>query len=155
MSRKVLHTICGLGLLFTLVVFAPAARASDWDQATQLTFNRPVDIPGHVALGAGTYWFTVPQGINAPNVVHIFNADRTKLIATVETIPTIAPKDTDDTELTFAEQSQRQPMALISWFYPGRAAGHEFLYSPREEARLSENEQITVIAQPASLVQAG
>jgi hypothetical protein len=108
-----------------------------------------------MALGAGTYWFTVPEGITMPSVVQIFNADRTKLIATVHTIPTTRPETTNNSELTFAEQSKGQPIALISWFYPGRVTGHEFLYSPREEAKLSQNEQFTLMVQPAALVQAG
>jgi hypothetical protein len=35
---------------------------------------------------------------------------------------------------------------LMSWFYPGEAYGHEFLYSPRQESQLSEGSQITVMA---------
>jgi hypothetical protein len=155
MSRKLLYTIFGLALAFTLVAIAPAARADESNQASQLTFNQPVDVPGNVVLPPGTYWFTVPDGINAPDVVRIFNADRTQLVATLETIPTQRPEANSHSELVFAEQSQNQPMALISWFYPGRVTGHEFLYSPREEARLGEDEQITVMALPAPLVQAG
>jgi hypothetical protein len=154
MTRKALCISFGVVLAFALVVFAPAARASEWDQATQLTFNQSVEVPGNVVLPAGTYWFVLTDdAITAPDLVQIFNLDRTQVLASIQTIPTIRPGATDHSELTFAEQSQKQPIALISWFYPGRVTGHEFVYAPREEARLSESEQITVMAQSAPLVE--
>jgi len=42
-----------LGLLLAFAIILPAARADEYDQASQLTFSQPVQIPGHV-LPAGT-----------------------------------------------------------------------------------------------------
>jgi hypothetical protein len=39
---------------------------------------------------------------------------------------------------------------LMSWFYPGRLLGHEFVYSPQKESLLSQGSQITVFAQRGS-----
>lgn len=155
MRRKTVGLICGVLLGFGLLTAIPAARADDANQASQFTFNRPVEIPGNLVLPAGTYWFVVTNDVATPNVVRIFNADQTQLYATLQTIPIIRTATSDDGELTFAEQSQRQPVVLMSWFYPDRLMGHEFLYSPREESRFSEGHRITVMAQLAPEVYAG
>jgi len=155
MTRRILGLIFGVFLGFGLLAAVPTAQADDANQATQFTFNRPVEIPGNVVIPAGTYWFVVANDICTPNLLEIFNVDRTQLYATLQTIPTIRPATSDDSQLTFAEQSHRQPLALMSWFYPDRLTGHEFLYSPREESRFSEGQQITLMAQPAAQVYAG
>jgi hypothetical protein len=36
--------------------FEVAAHASEWDEATKITFNQPVQVPGHT-LAPGTYLF--------------------------------------------------------------------------------------------------
>jgi hypothetical protein len=154
MIRKALCISIGVVLAFAWVVFAPAARASEWDQATQLTFNQSVEVPGNVVLPAGTYWFVLTDNaVTVPDIVQIFNVDRTQVLATIKTIPTLRPEATDHSELTFAEQLQKQPIALINWFYPGRVTGHVFIYASHEEARLSESEQITVMAKTVPLVE--
>src|ERR1700747_413740 len=156
MTRKVLCIRFGVVLALALVVFAPAARADEWDQASQFTINQPIEIPGNVVLPAGTYWFVLADNaISPPDTVRIFNLDRTQVLAAFATIPIVRSDATSHSELTFAEQSQRQPIALISWFYPGSTTGHEFIYPSSKEARLSENERITVMARRAPLVQAG
>jgi hypothetical protein len=153
MTRKIVGLMFGMLLGFGLLVTVPTLRADDANQATQVTFNRPVEIPGNVVLPGGTYWFV--NDIATPSLVRIFNVDQTQLYATLLTVPTIRTTTSHDTEFTFAEQSQRQPVALMSWFYLDRLTGHEFIYSSREEARLSEAQQITVTAQPAERVSAG
>jgi hypothetical protein len=155
MTRRILGLAFGVLLGFSLLAGVPVLRADDANQATQFTFNRPVEIPGNVVLPAGTYWFLIPNDVATPNIVYIFNADRTQLYTTLQTIPTTRATTSDDSELTFAEQSPKQPMALMSWFYPDRLSGHEFIYSPREESRFSESRQITVMAHPAAQVYAG
>ena len=57
--KKVL--ISGLALASLLML--PVARGTEENQATKLTFNQPVEIPGHV-LPAGTYWFVVAGSID-------------------------------------------------------------------------------------------
>jgi len=54
-QRKLVILATVLAFLTTL----PVARASDQDQASKLTFNKAVQIPGRV-LPAGTYWFVLP-----------------------------------------------------------------------------------------------
>lgn len=148
MTRKAVGIIFGAVLTFVFVVFTPAARADEGDLSSRFTFNQPVELPGNLVLPAGTYWFVLADdGIAPPTTVQIFNQDRDHLIATFNTIVTLRSEKTDSGELTFAEQPRKQPAALITWFYPGRLTGREFVYSPREEESLSKNQQVTVIAQ--------
>jgi len=148
MIRKTLFAIFGGGLLVGLAAVAPRARADEWDQATQLTFSQAVQLPDNHVLPAGTYWFEVrPESSNA---VQITSEDHSKLYGTYLTIPTHRSNATSSVELKLAEPSGGQPAALMSWFYPGTLDGHEFVYAPGEEARLSASAQITVNARNIS-----
>jgi hypothetical protein len=154
MIGKALGTIIGGVLALALIAFVPHARADERNQASQLTFNQPVELPENHVLPAGTYWFVAPDDVNSGQSVEIYNADRTQLLATVETITTQRSDISDDTQLTFGRVSNR-PLMLISWFYPGRLLGHEFVYSPQQESLLSEGSQITVFARSGSAASGG
>src|SRR5260370_218479 len=140
-----------LGLLLALAIILPVARADEYDQASQLTFSQPVQIPGRV-LPAGTYWFVLADiSIVNRNLIHIFNADRSTLYATVSTITAERARSSDHTALTFAERESTQPSAILDWFYPGRKTGHEFLYAAQDEKELaSANHQIVVAYAPVT-----
>jgi len=136
-----------LGLLLALAIILPTtARADEYDQASQLTFMQPVHIPGRV-LTAGTYWFVLANtSISNRNIVQIFNSDRSTLCATVSTITIQRPRGFDHTALTFAERDSMQPGAILTWFYPGRKTGHEFVYPAQDEKELASAEHQTVVA---------
>src|SRR5579864_3110804 len=104
-NRKVISI---LGLLLAFAIILPVARADEFDQATKLTFNQSVQIPGRV-LPAGTYWFVLANtSISNRNIVQIFNSDRSTLCATVSTITIQRPRGFDHTALTFAERDSMQ-----------------------------------------------
>jgi len=154
MTRKRLHICFGVILTFALAVIATGARANESNEASKITFNQPVEIPGNLVLPAGTYWFALTDdAITGSDFVQIFNGDWTQVLATIKAIPILRPEGTDLTELTFAEKSQKQPIALISWFYPGRMTGNEFIYPPREEAKLADSKQIIVLAKTPPLAE--
>ena len=135
-----------LGLLLAFAIILPAARADEYDQASQLTFSQPVQIPGHV-LPAGTYWFVLADAsIANRNIIHIFNSDRSTLYATVSTITAERAQSSDHTALTFAERDSTQPSAILDWFYPGRKTGHEFVYPAQDEKELASAKHQTVVA---------
>ena len=130
-------------LLFSVAlvcaVAGPQARASEWNEKTQLTFNEPVEIPGRV-LPAGTYTFQLMNLPSNRNVVEIFNKNRTKLDAVVMAIPAYRETPTGKTVVTFAERPVNTPEAVHTWFYPGTQFGQEFLYqnpSPRRELAMA------------------
>jgi len=139
-----------LGLLLAFAIILPVARADEYDQASQLTFSQSIRIPGHV-LPAGTYWFVLADtSIANRNVIHIFNSDRSTLYATVTTITAERAHSSDHTTFTFAERESIQPSAIVTWFYPGRKTGHEFVYPSQDEKELASAKHQTVVARAAA-----
>jgi len=134
-----------LGTMLAFLIVLPAARASEEDQATKLTFNKAVQIPGRV-LPAGTYWFVLAETNTTPDIVRIFNSDRSTLYATVLTINAERSNPTDNTAITLADRGSMQPENIVTWFYPGDAFGHEFVYSNSEEKELAQVKHHTVMA---------
>jgi hypothetical protein len=134
--------IVALSLFFGLV-----AHADESDQTTILTFSEPIQIPG-VVLPAGTYVFRLTDTDASQNVVQVFNADRTVVYATLETVATDRSDTPDRSMVTVAEQGAGQPDALLKWFYPGLETGHEFLYPKQQEKKLARDKQQTIEASP-------
>jgi hypothetical protein len=135
-----------LGLLLAFVIILPVARADESDQATKLTFSQAVQIPGRV-LPAGTYWFVLADtSIGSRNLIHIFNSDRSTLYATVSTITAEPVQPSDHTTIIFAERQSTQPSAIVTWYYPGRETGHEFVYPKPEQQELAQAKHLTVVA---------
>jgi hypothetical protein len=136
------------GAVFAVAGIVPLAHASEMDEETTITFNQPVQIPGHL-LHAGSYVFVRFDNGNGPNVnlIQIFNGDRSQLIATIQTVTTERQNVSGDTVLTFAEESQNaQAPALVDWFYPGSLAGHEFVYSGSQEQEVQDAPHVIVAA---------
>jgi len=134
----------GMIIAFTLL-FELAAHADESDQATTITFNQPIQIPGQV-LPAGTYSLKLLNNNSDQNVVQIFNSDQTHLYATLQTIAAERREPTGDTVITLAEQGGGKPDALLKWFYPGLDTGHEFVYSGQQEKQLAQDTQQTIVA---------
>ena len=141
----VVRNFAVLALLLAFLVVLPAARADQANQATKVTFNQAVQIPGRV-LPAGTYWFTLPEDANEHYEVRIFNADRTMLCATVFTNDAQRIQPTEHSAFTFAERGSSQPQAIVTWFYPGSTRGHEFLYPKQVQQELAKDKHDTVVA---------
>jgi hypothetical protein len=142
---KINKSYIAIGLIIAFALFFElAAYADESDQATTITFRRPIQIPGQV-LPTGTYLFKLASSDDL-NVVQIFNADRTVLYATLQTVATDRPEPTDHTVVALAEQGTEQPDVLLKWFYPGRETGNEFLYPKQKEKELAQDKQQTVVA---------
>jgi len=144
-----------LGLLIALgVFFELAAHADDTNEFTKITFGAPVQIPGQV-LPAGTYIFQQAEPNDDLNVIQIFNADRTTLYATLQTVPAERLEATGDTAITLAEPENGYPV-LVKWFYPGRSTGHEFVYPKQQEQQIAQAKQETFVGnQSTSTTEAG
>jgi hypothetical protein len=134
----------GLIIAFSLL-FGLAAHADESDQATTVTFSQAIQVPGQV-LPAGTYLFKLVNSDSDQNIVQVFNADRTVLYATLQTISTERQEPTDHTAVALAEQGAGQPDVLLKWFYPGRETGNEFLYPKQIEKELAQYKQQTIVA---------
>lgn len=143
---KINRSYIAVGLIIAFALFFElGAHADESDLATTIKFSEPVQIPGQV-LPAGTYLFKLADGNTDQNVVQIFNADRTVLYATLQTIAADRPEPADDTVVAVAEQGAGQPNALLKWFYPGRETGNEFLYPKQKEKELAQDRQQTIVA---------
>ena len=140
-TKKAVFT---LGLFLAFVIILPVARADEFNQATKITFNQSVQIPGRV-LPAGTYWFVLSDASVFRNIVQVFSSDRSTLYATVFTNNIESPTTSDTTAVTFAERESMQPVALLSWFYPGRDTGHQFVYSNKETRELAQAKHYTIM----------
>lgn len=133
-----------LGLLLALgVFFELAAHADETNEFTKITFGAPVQIPGRV-LPAGTYIFQQAEPNDDLNLIQVFNADRTTLYATLQTVPVERLDATGDTAITLAEPENGQPV-LVKWFYPGRLTGHEFVYPKQQEQKITQAKQETFV----------
>jgi hypothetical protein len=141
----VVRNFASLALLFAFLIVLPVARADQANQATKVTFNQAVQIPGRV-LPAGTYWFVLPEDVNEHYQVRIFNSDRTMLFATVFTNHAQRAQTTGHTAFTFAERGSSRPQAIVTWFYPGSTTGHEFLYPQQVQKELAKDKHDTVVA---------
>ena len=133
----------GLIIAFTLF-FELAAHADEFNQATTLTFNEPIQIPGQT-LPAGTYLFRLANADSDLNIVQVLNSDGTVLCATLQTIATERQEPTGHTAITLAQQASGKADALLKWFYPGRVIGNEFVYSNQEEKELAQDRQQTIV----------
>jgi len=148
MKTNKLYIVVGLIIAFSLFSEL-AAHADESDQATTLTFNQPIQIPGQV-LPAGTYLFKLANSDSGRDLVQIFNSDRTHIYATLQTIPTDRHDTTGQTVITLAEQGAGKPDVLLKWFYPGNLTGNEFLYSDQREKELAHAEQQIIVANQPS-----
>jgi hypothetical protein len=133
MDMKFVKTIFAVFALTLLgATLAPGARADEWNKKTVMTFSQPVEIPGQI-LPAGTYTFALADSPADRHIVQIFNADGSKIIATVLAINNYRLKPSGDSVVKFAERSGDNPEALKAWFYPGDNFGQEFVY-PKQRA---------------------
>ena len=147
-TRKTFSFMIAFAVALVLF-FEVSAHADQTDQATEVTFSQPVQIPGQV-LPAGTYWFLLSNVSEQQDVVQIFNSDRSKLYATLITASIERQEPTGHTVVKLAEQESPKPDALVAWFYPGETTGHEFLYPNGQEKQLAHDSQQTVVATPAA-----
>ncbi len=135
--------------VFVMILMAlpTAVMADEWNKATQLTFNEPVEVPGMV-LAPGTYWFTLADNDSDRNVVEIWNADRTHLIKIILAIPDYRLKPTGKTVVHFEERPSDAPEAIHSWFYPGDNFGEEFVYPKSRATQLAKQTNRPVLSTP-------
>jgi hypothetical protein len=142
--------IAGFVIAFVLILEL-AAHADEDNQSTKLTFSQPVQVPGQI-LPAGIYQFVLVNNESIRNIVQIFNAEGTKLFATIQTIPTVRATETDEMSIMLAQGQDGQPAALVSWFYPGTDTGHEFVYSKDVETKLAQDAKHTFVEEHGTMV---
>jgi hypothetical protein len=103
------------------------AKADITDKKTVVNFSESIQIPGQV-LPAGTYVFKLAGLTTDRNVVQIWNADQTQLLATLRTIPAERVNAPERSIFAFHLRPGDLPQALHLWVYPGDNFGQEFVY---------------------------
>jgi hypothetical protein len=145
-TAKTVLVVAALSLLGAM--FASSVRADEWNKKTVMTFNQPVEIPGQI-LPAGTYTFRLLESPSDRHIVQIFNADGTRLIATVLAINDYRLQPTGRTVVKFTERAGDAPDALKAWLYPGDNFGQEFVYPKPRAIELAQEVKEPVAALPA------
>jgi LPXTG-motif cell wall-anchored protein len=147
-GMKIVKTLLAVFTLALLgAMLATGARGDNWNKKTVMTFDQPIEIPGQI-LPAGTYTFQLVESKSDRNIVRIFQADGTTVVATILAINNYRLHATDKTAVKFAERSGDNPEALKAWFYPGDNFGQEFVY-PRQRAielAAAEKEPVPALA---------
>jgi hypothetical protein len=144
---KILRSLSIMACLALLwAAFTSPALADQRNQATKVTFNSPVEVPGTV-LPAGNYLFTVMPDDPARSVVQIWNSDHTKFYTTALTVPDYRRKPAGQPVLML-QKTGSGPAALQSWFYPGDNFGHDFVYSQSRARELAKESGEPVPSMP-------
>jgi hypothetical protein len=137
-KRKFSYSIIAFGLVMLFAFgLSSTARADDWDLKTVFTINRPVSIPGHVVLPAGSYVIKRLNTVNA--VVQILDQSETKVYATLLPISDFVMNPPDKPMITFQEMPEGSAPALKSWYYPGRNTAYEFITEASHQGTVHGN----------------
>ena len=138
--KRYLPVFAALAMSLMSSAFVPSLKASESDKKTIVTISQPVVVEGTL-LPAGQYVLKLQDSSSSGSpVVFIYNADDTRLIATVLALHAYRLQPSDKSEFSFYESAPGQPTALRTWFYPGDETGFEFLRLP----------QHTVVAGPSA-----
>lgn len=145
MKRKSLVAGClGAMVLTTLVVLPAAAQGKLPDEKTFFTFSGPVELPG-LTLPAGKYMFRLADSLSNRHIVQIFDADGSKIHATILAIPSERMTPTEEPKVDFMETAENAPPAIRKWWYPGDTIGHEFVYPKDQAMRLARATRTPVL----------
>jgi hypothetical protein len=119
-----------LNLATAILIFSilsPPAIADDWSREATAIFKQPVRIPGQV-LPPGIYVFKLADLCAERNVVQIWNADRTELLATILGWPDYSREAPTENRFILEEGAKGAPAQLKAWFYRGNGHGQTFTY---------------------------
>ena len=133
-KQRLYLTVFLPGILAALLI--PAINADPVKKATEVTFGRPVEIPGMV-LHPGTYIVKVPDPVSHADMVGFYNLDQSHLYKLVRTIPAYRTELTE-TLFTYEERAKGAPDAIKTWFYRGDYWGREFVYEKAQNLTVAE-----------------
>jgi hypothetical protein len=127
MKRTSIVSIVAESALFLLLAIPPTLFGDDHDKKTDITIDRPVQVPGAV-LQPGTYMFTLMNVTGDRHVVEVRSEDGKTLYATAFTAAAQRIERTGKVVLTYYEMPKGAPDAVRGDF-----EGQAFLY-PRQKA---------------------
>ena len=142
-KAAVVKSFPAVALLLAFLIVLPNVRADEWNQATLFTFNESVQIPGQV-LPAGAYVFELVNSFNH-EIVRVSNADRTKVIAVIQALPTAQKGFTGKAAIVLAERGSSQPAAVVAWSYAGHSEGHQLVYPKQLQEKVAKEKHETFV----------
>jgi len=126
MNRRVLLALGALVVCGGSLVAVPSHAGSDVNRTVQLTFNKPISLPG-VSLGAGTYIFERAAPFSAIDVVRVSSKDRRFVYFMGFTELVERPRGSD-ASVTFGEAPAGAATPIVAWYPTGDSTGHRFRY---------------------------
>jgi hypothetical protein len=132
-------------LVLVLLAAAPKVFSDDYDKKTDVTIDKPIQVPG-ATLQPGTYMFILMNSSSNRHIVEIKSEDGKKLYATTFTTAARRVTPTGKVVLSFYEMPAGTPDAVRQWYWPGDTEGEEFLYTHKQAAEIKaarhENEAV-------------
>ena len=125
MTRKGMLAVFGLALV-GLVAAAPGDANVDSERTTQLTFSKPIALPG-VTLGAGTYIFERAAPLSAIEVVRVSSQDR-RFVYYMGFTELVKQPRGNASPIAFGEAPAGAAAPVRAWYPTGTSTGHRFLY---------------------------
>jgi hypothetical protein len=125
MNRRTLVVLGGLALC-ALVVAVPSHGGVDSSQRVELTFNKPISLPG-VTLGAGTYIFERAAPLSSIDVVRVSSQDR-RFVYFMGFTELVKRPDGKVSPITFGEAPAGSATPIREWYPTDASSGHRFLY---------------------------
>jgi len=122
-------------LVLLLLAAAPTVFSDDYDKKTDVTIDKPIQVPG-ATLQPGTYMFILMNSSSNRHIVEIKSEDGKKLYATTFTTAAQRITPTGKVVLSFYEMPAGTPDAVRQWFWPGDKEGEEFLYTHKQAAEI-------------------
>jgi len=121
---KAVRIGCAAGALALMVAGSVMAMSG---HENQLTFSRPVALPG-VVLPAGAYTFDTADS-NALDVVVVRNKATNKVLYMGFTTQVRRPSGMSPyTSVTLGEASGNEALPITAWYEIGQSMGHQFRY---------------------------
>ena len=124
-TRRATLVLFGLALV-GLVAAAPGNANVDSERTVQLTFSKPIALPG-VTLGAGTYIFERAAPLSSSEVVRVSSQDRRHVYFAGFTLLVEKPRGLNS-PITFGEAPAGSPVPIREWYPTGTSTGHRFIY---------------------------
>lgn len=133
----------------TLGVLSPSSASAVIPEVSYLPVEEPLDVGGTI-LEPGVYLIRVLPSISNRNLLQITNEDRTKIYATVLSIPHPLPatEEAKHTKFVFYPASNGAPRALRTWFAPDSTSdgGHDIVYPERRAMQIASVAMTPVVA---------
>jgi hypothetical protein len=122
-------------LVLLLLAAAPMVFSDDYDKKTDVTIDKPIQVPG-ATLQPGKYKFILMNSSSNRHIVEIKSEDGKTLYATTFTTAARRVTPTGKVALTFYEMPAGTPDAIRQWYWPGDTEGEEFLYTHKQAAEI-------------------